>query len=266
MTAPIPLKAPHAKATSRRAETFALPPLRCETSQIRDVVSALAHTIVFTRALGCATPREEACARLDARFVACGSAEADKKVKDGIDALVAWALRGKGSGGARGGVEEAEVCVRFYEPNDGTHGGSAGSGARPRTLSGALGAAMSSVSGGGDSFGSSSSGGGMYGGHAGGFWEQWRIGLEIFRGEELDEEERGRAAEALRDQLVGTQQHILGLVNEMKAHLPPVTTSDVVSFPFEIIVPTVVADSPGSFGRDMLKRLASLSSTPPNML
>ena len=138
--------------------------------------------------------------------------------------------------------------------------------ARPRTLSGALGAAMSSVSGGGDSFGSSSSGGGMYGGHTGGFWEQWRIGLEIFRGEELDEEERRRAAEARRDQLVGTQQHILGLVNEMKAHLPPVTTSDVVSFPFEIIVPTVVADSPGSFGRDMLKRLASLSSTPPNML
>ena len=61
--------------------------------------------------------------------------------------------------------------------------------------------------------------------------------------------------EALRDQVVGTQRHVLGLVNEMKAHVPPVTTSDVVSFPFEISVPLARDDSPGSFGRDMLKTL-----------
>jgi len=220
----------------QRREIFSLPPLRCEIAHCRDVLAAIAHTIVFTRALGCGRPRDERGEKLDVHYVACGDAAADGKIRDAANSIVTWALK---TGGG-----EADVTLSFYERDRGAP-------TPTRSLRDAL--ARSSGSWKRDS-------------GASGYWEQWRIGLEIFRGEELDEEERGRAAEALRDQLVGTQQHILGLVNEMKAHLPPVTTSDVVSFPFEIIVPTVVADSPGSFGRDMLKRLASLSSTPPSML
>ena len=221
---------------SRRRETFALPPLRCELSLARDALSALLHTIVWTRALGCCAPRDARCERVDVHYVTCGDATVDQKIEEKINALVRWALR---TGGG-----EADVTVSFYErERDAPRRG----GALREALSGARGRRDDARA-------------------ARGHWEQWRIGLEIFRGEELSETERARAREALRDQVVGTQRHVLGLVNEMKAHVPPVTTSDVVSFPFEISVPTAREDSPGSFGRDMLKRLASLGATPPSMI
>ena len=48
------------RARMRAREVFALPPLRCELSQVRDVLSALLHTIVFARALGCCAPEGRA--------------------------------------------------------------------------------------------------------------------------------------------------------------------------------------------------------------
>ena len=219
----------HVATTPRdmNREVFALPPLRCELAQARDVLSALLHTIIFTRALGCLTPKEERCERLDVFYVTCGDAKVESKISEKINTLVQWALKTPHA-------QEADVCVSFYDRKEKQRGGISGvlSGRREERA----------------------------------YWEQWRIGLEIFNGEECEEEERARRAEALRDQVVGTQQHILGLVNEMKGHLPAVTTSDVVCFPFEISVPIAHEDSPGSFGRDMLKRLASLSSTPPTMI
>lgn len=224
------------RARMQAREVFALPPLRCELSQVRDVLSALLHTIVFARALGCCAPRDARCERVDVHYVACGDGAVDGKIEEKINALVRWALK---TGGG-----EADVAVSFYE--------------RERDKPRRGGALREALSGGRTRREEARA--------ANGYWEQWRIGLEIFRGEELDETERARAREALRDQVVGTQRHVLGLVNEMKAHVPPVTTSDVVSFPFEISVPLARDDSPGSFGRDMLKRLASLGATPPSMI
>lgn len=218
-------------------ETFALPPIRCELALARDVLTALAHTILWTRALGGTSPREEACERVDARYVTCGDASVDARVRERVDAVVRWAL-------ARGGGE-ADVSVSFYERE--REGGTRRSGA-----SGALSAAL----------------GGARGLKASReCWERWRIGMEIFVGEEVEEEERARARDATRDQLVGTMRHVLSLVNEMKSHVPPVTTSDVVSFPFEITTPIAREESPGSFGRDMLRRLANqMSSVSPSMI
>jgi len=215
-------------------ETFALPPIRCELALARDVVIALAHTIVWTRALGATTPRDASCERLDARYVACGDPAVDARVRERADALVRWALA---SGGG-----ETEVSVSFYErAREGR--------TRGRGVGGGLSAALGPWKGSREC------------------WERWRIGLEIFMGDEMEEEERARARDAVRDQLVGTQRHVLSLVNEMKAHVPPVTTSDVVSFPFEITTPIAREDSPGSFGRDMLKRLANhVSSISPSMI
>ena len=69
-------------------EVFALPPLRCELAQARDVLSALLHTIIFTRALGCLTPKEERCERLDVFYVTCGDTKVENKVSEKINALV----------------------------------------------------------------------------------------------------------------------------------------------------------------------------------
>jgi len=220
----------------QRREIFSLPPLRCEIAHCRDVLAAIAHTIVFTRALGCGRPRDERGEKLDVHYVACGDAAADGKIRDAANSIVTWALK---TGGG-----EADVTLSFYERDR-------GASTPTRSLRDAL---------------ARSSGSWKRDGGASGYWEQWRIGLEIFRGEELDDEARARASEALRDQVVGTQRHVLSLVNEMKAHVPPVTTSDVLSFPFEITVPVAQTESPGSFGRGILERLASLSSTPPSMM
>ncbi|OUS49175.1 hypothetical protein BE221DRAFT_105738 [Ostreococcus tauri] len=214
---------PPTPSSARRCETFALPPLRCELALVRDVLTALVHTIAWTRALGCASARDERCERIDVRYVTCGESAVETKIRERCDAVIQWALRNRGG--------EADVSVSFYESE--RSDGASGTSRSGRTAV---------------------------------CWERWRIGLEIFLGEELDEDERARARDALRDQVVGTQRHILSLVNEMKAHVPPVTTSDVVSFPFEITTPIAREDSPGSFGRDMLRRIASLSSTPPSMI
>ena len=52
------------------------------------------------------------------------------------------------------------------------------------------------------------------------------------------------------------------LVNEKREHIPPVSSSDVVSFPYEITLPS---DTDAPFGLDMFKRVV-LNSTPPAML
>ena len=64
----------------------------------------------------------------------------------------------------------------------------------------------------------------------------------------------------LQDMLQGAMQHVVGLVNERKDHIPPVVSADVVSFPFEITLP---GESESTLGA--LKRMM-LHSTPPSML
>ena len=91
------------RARMRAREVFALPPLRCELSQVRDVLSALLHTIVFARALGCCAPRDARCERVDVHYVTCGDGAVDGKIEEKINALVRWALKTGGGGGGRGG-------------------------------------------------------------------------------------------------------------------------------------------------------------------
>ena len=85
----------------QRREIFSLPPLRCEIAHCRDVLAAIAHTIVFTRALGCGRPRDERGEKLDVHYVACGDAAADGKIRDAANAVVTWALK---TGGGKNGM------------------------------------------------------------------------------------------------------------------------------------------------------------------
>ena len=217
-------------------------------------------------------------------------------MEEKLDALVVWLqkqqqqqteqqqqIRGGGGGGVVDGNTEvqAQVCLSFFEKRD--KGG--WFGRQEERL----------------------------------YWEQWRVPLEMFAGDEAGMAERfgranktslhlyvpkvfafyflcakvfvfseqavlarltthaterrtvlrlvfsspiGREAKSLelQDMLQGAMQHVVGLVNERKEHIPPVVSADVVSFPFEITLP---AESESAFGA--LKRMM-LHSTPPSML
>jgi hypothetical protein len=65
----------------------------------------------------------------------------------------------------------------------------------------------------------------------------------------------------LQHTIVAATQHVIGLVNERKDHIPPVVSSEVVSFPYEISLP---GESEGAlFGS--LKRMM-LHATPPSLV
>ena len=59
-------------------------------------------------------------------------------------------------------------------------------------------------------------------------WEQWRIPLEVFAGDDQAAKEREQRSLELQDVLRGAVQHALGLVNEKRDHIPPVVSADVV--------------------------------------
>ena len=62
------------------------------------------------------------------------------------------------------------------------------------------------------------------------YWEQWRVPIEVVA-------DREAKSEQLQETIVAATQHVLGLVNERKDHIPPVVSADVVSFPYEISLP-----------------------------
>lgn len=67
---------------------------------------------------------------------------------------------------------------------------------------------------------------------------------------------------ALEESLQACMLQLLTLVGEKKEHIPPVVSSDVVCFPYEITLPS---ESDSHFGLDMFKRVV-LNSSPPAML
>ena len=75
-------------------------------------------------------------------------------------------------------------------------------------------------------------------------------------------QEREQKSLELQDKLQGAIQHVVGLVNERKEHIPPVVSADVVSFPYEITIPS---ETESAFGMDMLKRMM-MTTTPPALL
>eukprot|EP00270_Netrium_digitus_P009679 TRINITY_DN2955_c0_g2_i1.p3 TRINITY_DN2955_c0_g2~~TRINITY_DN2955_c0_g2_i1.p3 ORF type:complete len:101 (-),score=46.52 TRINITY_DN2955_c0_g2_i1:165-467(-) len=67
----------------------------------------------------------------------------------------------------------------------------------------------------------------------------------------------------LQEQVQEVMLQVLRLVHERSSHIPPVVTSDVAPFPFDISIPTSSSDS-SAFGIDMLKRM--LLTPPPHIL
>mmetsp|Transcript_37025 Transcript_37025/g.44771 ORF Transcript_37025/g.44771 Transcript_37025/m.44771 type:complete len:206 (+) Transcript_37025:392-1009(+) len=97
------------------------------------------------------------------------------------------------------------------------------------------------------------------------YWEQWRMHFDVIQPSALDrhsESTRVQRHAALEEALQGALLNVLRLVNEKKDHIPPVVSSDVVCFPYEI---TGSSDNDSHFGLDMFKRVM-MHTSPPTML
>jgi hypothetical protein len=225
-------------------EVFNLSPLRCEAFQAKETLRAVTHTILLARALGPCAPVDVDSALFVLTYVTCGDADVERVVEARLGAFASWvAKRGRDVARRGGDAREihARVCVSFFERDRGDRGG------------GGLGG-----------LGASGSGSGA--------WEQWRIPVEVTleSGDAGEGDGDGDAAAAtrrearsmaLQDELRGAVTHVLALVDQRKAHVPPVTRAGAVSFPFEITLPGDGAS--GTLGT--LKQMM-LASSPPAML
>ena len=157
-------------------EVFSLSPLRCEPFQVKEVMRAVLHTILFSRTLGVVRPRDVDSELFDLTYATCGDPGVERTLEEKLDALVAWLqkqqqqqldqqqhqIRGTGGGGRGGGVGrgvvdgnsevQAQVCLSFFEKRD--KGG--WFGRQEERL----------------------------------YWEQWRVPLEMFTGEDAGMAER----------------------------------------------------------------------------
>mmetsp|Transcript_22826 Transcript_22826/g.31801 ORF Transcript_22826/g.31801 Transcript_22826/m.31801 type:complete len:206 (+) Transcript_22826:69-686(+) len=98
------------------------------------------------------------------------------------------------------------------------------------------------------------------------YWEQWRVHLEVGRPSTSSREGNNQAQLerhiALEESLQAALFTLLGFVNVKKEHIPPVVSSDIVCFPYEITLPS---ETDSHIGLDMFKRVV-MNSNPPTML
>ncbi|KAJ7554532.1 hypothetical protein O6H91_06G144700 [Diphasiastrum complanatum] len=203
-----------------------------EPQQVREVLRCILHTIMFNRALGLVRPRDIDSELFEKiTYVQCGDATYEKLVEEKIDHLIAWVEKHPN--------KKSQVCLSFYETRN-KH--VAWFSNKVERL----------------------------------YWEQWWIYLNVIQpthmrsrasherpidsSGESAEEERSKRHAILEAELRDVLLQILQFVNEKKDHIPAVGNTDVVSFPYEIAIPS---SSDSSFG-DMFKRM--LQTGPPTML
>ncbi|KAL3688761.1 hypothetical protein R1sor_015070 [Riccia sorocarpa] len=210
-------------------EVFYLKELEVEHHQIREVLRCILHTIMFNRALGLVRPKDVDSDLFDITYVQCGDSSIEKKIDEKIDNFLNWVEKHPN--------KKSQVCLSFYETRNKQM---AWFSSKTERL----------------------------------YWEQWCIYLNVIQAPQFDtkpyygdntgtsSEEMVSRKAALEVALREVILQILQYVNEKKDHIPPVLRgSDVVSFPYEINIPS---SSDSSFGMDMFKRI--LQTTPPAML
>lgn len=213
-------------------EACQLKELVLEPLEIREVLRCILHTIVFHRALGLVRPKDVDCELFDITYVQCGDAELEKKVEEKIDQFMGWVEKHPN--------RKSQISLSFYEVKNKQQTWFSNKVERL-------------------------------------YWEQWHINLHVMtpkargkthskapivpRDSALEESSSRRAALELTLREVLFQ--IIRFVNEKKDHIPPISNSEVISFPYEITIPS---SSDSSFGwhTDVLKRM--LQTGHPTML
>ncbi|KAJ0972635.1 hypothetical protein J5N97_020594 [Dioscorea zingiberensis] len=214
-------------------EVCQLKELVVEPFEIREVLRCILHTIVFHRALGLVRPKDVDSELFEITYVQCGDVELEKKIEEKIDQFAGWVDKHPN--------RKSQVCLSFYEVKS----------KQPTWFSNKTERLH---------------------------WEQWYVNLHVinpkahgkFRhtkaavdhGENSLEERSSRRA-VLEASLREVLFQIIKFVNEKKDHIPQVSNSEVISFPYEITIPS---SSDSSFGwhTDVFKRM--LQTGHPTML
>lgn len=208
------------------SELFNLPVLEVEPHQVREVLRCVLHTILFNRALGQVRPRDVDSELFDITYVKCGDAEVEAKVEGRISEFCTHAEKRP--------ADTAQLYLSFFEK-------------RKRQV-GWFGKQDERMC-----------------------WEQWRINIRIISPPDLYSTEpnsvamnrvrsqrQARLQAALEDMLT----LIIRSVNDRKDHIPPVTSSSIVTYPFDVHM-----DIGGSkfLPLNTVKRML-MQATPPPML
>ena len=175
-------------------EIHQLAPLRCEAFQAKEVMRAVLHTVLFTRALGVVRPRDVDCEMFDLSYATCGDPAVDAAVEARLDALQAWLRRETRAGGET----HARVTLSFHELQ---HVGPGTQRIEKRPTA---------------------------------CWEQWRVPLEVVVDEAHAREElREQLALELRDSCAAPFS-TCSVWRASARTTSPVTTASAVCFPFAI--------------------------------
>ncbi|KAJ3698651.1 hypothetical protein LUZ61_002356 [Rhynchospora tenuis] len=183
-------------------ETCQLKELELDPAEIRDVLRCVLHTIFFHRALGLVRPKDVDCELFEITYVQCGDAELEKKIDEKIEQFVAWSEKHPN--------RKSQVCLSFYEVKS--------------KQSSWFGSKVERQ-----------------------FWENWIVNVNVHpinppkssflnTREKVLEETRTRMS-ALETSVREILFQIIKFANEKQEHIPPITNSEVVSFPYEITTP-----------------------------
>lgn len=212
-------------------ETYTLPSIEAEPQQVRDILRCLLHTILFNRALGHVKPQEVDCDLLDLSYVCVDDREVHTAVEGGIGDFCSSVEK-------RPPGVPAQVRLAFYER---------------RQKASWFGTADERM-----------------------YWEQWFIPLRILSHQEalqrsMQAEAIGPRAGAVRpatspSALSSCVSEAMGCitrcVSERRDAIPPVVSSAVITYPFDI---TATMRDPGraSFSLGNVKKMLLQTSPPP---
>eukprot|EP00878_Enallax_costatus_P016536 GHUV01017349.1.p1 GENE.GHUV01017349.1~~GHUV01017349.1.p1 ORF type:complete len:202 (+),score=46.14 GHUV01017349.1:430-1035(+) len=196
-----------------------------ELHQVREALRCVLHTIMFNRSLGQVRPVDVDSELFDITYVQCGDSGVESCLESKINE--ACGLFEKKP------QEVAQLCLSFYEPR--------------RRQVGWFGKQDERL-----------------------YWEKWVINLCILQSDVFSQDHHSMAytnARSVRQaqrqaQLEGLIREVITLVNEKRAHIPPVVSSSPCSFPFDI---SISGGSRMSFGLGTMKRML-LQNSPPAVL
>lgn len=208
------------------SEVITLPLLEVEPHQVTEVLRCVMHTILFNRALGQVRPREIDSELFDVTYVNCGDPEVDAKIEARISEFSLHAEKRLG--------EVSQLYLSFFEK-------------RKRQV-GWFGKQDERMC-----------------------WEQWYINIRVISPPDLYSQEPNCLAVSnvklqrqakLQSAIEEMLMLIVRTVNDRKDHIPPVTSSSLVTYPFDVHMDV---GSSRFLPLNTMKRML-LQATPPTML
>lgn len=187
-------------------EVVSLPSLEVEHAhQVKDVLRCVLHTVLFNRALGLVRPREVDLELFNITYVQCVDRNVERTIEEKVSAVLTWL--GKNPG------KPVKVSLKFFEKRY----KQAWFSKQEERL----------------------------------YWEEWNLNISCKQTETLvsgggrqrsnttsgdtnDLQEHHERQVRLQSLLRVVLTQILKHVNDKKEHIPPVVSSDTVTFPYEI--------------------------------